>query len=106
MDAACVGTTPRNFDWSTVDKNEVGDLVMILTKKYNHNGTFDNYKCRVVFRGDRWKNVHQLSSYSSSTDDNAFKLLLATAASEDLDIFSADVKTAFHYGTFSPGMQQ
>ena len=39
-------------------------------------------------------------------DDDAFKLLLATAATEDLDIFSVDVKTAFLYGTFPAGMRQ
>ena len=39
-------------------------------------------------------------------DDDAFKLLLATAATEDLDIFSVDVKTAFLYGAFPAGMRQ
>ena len=26
----------------------------VITKKYHPNGIFDKYKCRVVFRGDRW----------------------------------------------------
>jgi hypothetical protein len=84
----------------------MGDLMMIFTKKFYPDGTFEKYKCRIVFRGDRWTNLLHHSTYSSSMDDDAFKLLLATAATEDLDIFSVDVKTAFLYGTFPDGMRQ
>ena len=105
-DNGCVGIPPQDFDWSTIDKNDMGDLMMIFTKKYLPDGTFEKYKCRIVFRGERWKNLHHLSTYSSSMDDDACKLLLATAATEDLDIFSADVKTAFLYETYPAGMRQ
>ena len=101
-----VGEMPDDFDWTSINPSEMGDLMLLFSVKYNADGTLDKYKCRIVFRGDRWKNINHLSTYSSSMEEDATKLLIATAASENLDMFSADVKTAFLHGMFPPGMVQ
>ena len=97
---------PDDFDWSAIDKNQMGDLMIIFSKKYFADGTFDKYKCRIVFRGDRWQNTDRLSTYSSSMEEDAFKLMVGVAATEDLDLFALDVKTAFLHGIFPNGIEQ
>ena len=97
---------PDDFDWSAIDKNQMGDLMIIFSKKYFADGTFDKYKCRIVFRGDRWQNTDRLSTYSSSMEEDAFKLMVGVAATEDLDLFALDVKTALLHGTFPNGIEQ
>ena len=104
--SGAVGSQPADFDWSSVDPKSIGDMMILFSKKMKPDGTFDKYKCRIVFRGDRWNNVNHLSTHSSSMDTDALKLLLATAATEDLDIFSTDVKTAFLHGRFPAGVTQ
>ena len=39
-------------------------------------------------------------------EEDAFKLMVGVAATEDLDLFALDVKTAFLHGLFPDGMQQ
>jgi hypothetical protein len=97
---------PDDFDWSAIDKNQMGDLMIIFSKKYFADGTFDKYKCRIVFRGDRWQNTDRLSTYSSSMEEDAFKLMVGVAATEDLNLFALDVKTAFLHGIFPNGIEQ
>ena len=101
-----IDSMPKDFDWSTIDPSEMGDLMLIFTLKYNPDGSFDKYKCRIVFRGDRWRNVNHLTTYSSSMEHDALSLMIATAASADLDLFSIDVKTAFLHAHFPAGMIQ
>jgi hypothetical protein len=97
---------PDDFDWSTIDKEQMGDLMIIFSKKTFADGTFDKFKCRIVFRGDRWKNTDRLNTYSSSMEEDAFKLMVSVSATEDLDLFAVDVKTAFLHGLFPDGMSQ
>ena len=94
---------PLKFDPSTLDKALIGDLMILWDAKYHSDGAFDKWKCRIVFRGDRWKNVFNIDTYASSLDSKALLLLLALAASLDLDIWALDIKTAFLYGKFPPG---
>jgi hypothetical protein len=105
-DNLAVVEEPDDFDWSAIDKNQMGDLMIIFSKKYFADGTFDKYKCRIVFRGDRWKNTGRLSTYASSMEEDAFKLMVGVAATEDLDLFALDVKTAFLHGEFPNGIEQ
>ena len=105
-DNGCVGEQPGSFDWTTVDPKSVGDLMFIFDKKYKPDMTFDKYKCRLVFRGDRWRNVQNLPTYSSSMEHDALMMILAVAATEDLDLHSCDVKTAFLYGEFPENVEQ
>jgi hypothetical protein len=54
---------------------------MILWEvKYHSDGSFDKWKCRIVFRGDRWINVHHIPTYASSADVKGLLLLLSLAA--------------------------
>ena len=101
-----VGLMPLDFDWTTVDPSQMGDLMLLFTKKLHPDGSLDKYKCRIVFRGDRWKNIHHYETKSSSMEEDALNLLLATAATEDLDISSFDVRTAFLHNRFPDGMTQ
>ena len=39
-------------------KSGVGMSRCVFTKKYHPDGTFDKYKCRIVFRGDRWYDLY------------------------------------------------
>ena len=97
---------PINFDPHTIDPSLIGDLMLIWDVKYHSNGTFDKWKCRIVFRGDLWHNVFEMETYASSLDSKALLILLAYAATMDLDLWALDVSTAFLYGQFPEGTHQ
>ena len=80
--------------------------MLIFDKKFKPDGTFEKFKCRMVFRGDRWINKDNLSVYSTGVHIDALMLFLAIVATEDLDLWKLDVKTAFLYGKFPAGMKQ
>jgi hypothetical protein len=71
--------------------------MLIFDKKFKPDGTFEKFKCRMVFRGDRWINKDNLSVYSTGVHIDALMLFLAIVATEDLDLWKLDVKTAFPY---------
>jgi len=96
----------RTIDWKSVRKEDIGDLMLIFDKKYRPDGSFEKYKCRMVFRGDRYKDDGKHSYYESSIDNNSLMLFLAIAAADDPDILKGDVKTAFQKSDFPPGMVQ
>ena len=41
------------LDIATVPQHKIGSSKLIFSKKLHPDGTFDKYKCRLVFRGDR-----------------------------------------------------
>ena len=88
----------QNIDWKTVNPKDIGDLMLIFDKKFKQDGSFDKFKCRMVFRGDRWINKDNLPVYSTGVHIDALMLFLAIVATEDLDLWKLDVKTAFLYG--------
>jgi hypothetical protein len=94
------------IDWKNIDPLLIGDLMLIFDKKFNPDGSFLKYKCRIVFRGDRWKNINNLPKYATAVDTDSLLLFLGIAASEDLDLWKVDVGTAFLHGEFPPGMVQ
>ena len=96
----------QNIDWDSIDPLLIGDLMLLFDKKFRPDGTFEKYKCRMVFRGDRWINTDNYPKYASSVDNDSMFLLLAMAVSEDLDIWKTDIKTAFLHGVFPEGMSQ
>jgi hypothetical protein len=96
----------KNIDWATIDPKDIGDLMLIFDKKFKPDGSFDKFKCRMVFRGDRWINKDNLSVYSTGVHIDALMLFLAIVATEDLDLWKLDVKTAFLYGKFPVGIKQ
>ena len=69
-----------------------------FTKKYHPHGSLDKRKCRIVFRGDRWYDLYCNKTYAGCVMSESVRLLLAIAATEDIEVASLDVKTAFLYG--------
>ena len=72
----------------TYDTNEIIDLTLIpshligtckpiFSKKFNADGTFDKYKCRIVFRGDRWIDHYHNKTYAGTVKSESIRLLLA-----------------------------
>jgi hypothetical protein len=81
-----------------IDKKLIGSSKMVYTKKYHPDGSFDKYKARIVFRGDKWYDLYQNKTYAGTVMSESVRLLLAIAAAEDLELQSADVNSAFLYG--------
>ena len=78
-------------------------LKIVFTKKYHPDGSFDKYKNRIVFRGDRWYDLYASKTYASTVMSETVRLMLSVAATEDMEIQSLDVKTAFLYGDVPEG---
>ena len=76
----------------------IGMSRCVFTKKYHPDGTFDKYKCRIVFRGDRWYDLYCNKTYAGCVMSETVRLMLSVAAAEDMEVASLDVKTAFLYG--------
>lgn len=100
----------KDIDWKSIDPSKIGDLMLIFSIKYkvddSGNKVLDKYKCRMVFRGDRYKNTDNHLRYASSIDTDALMLFLGIVASENLDMWKQDVATAFLYSDFPDGMVQ
>ena len=82
--------------------SKVGMSRCVFTKKYHPDGTFDKYKCRVVFRGDRWYDLYSNKTYAGCVMSETVRLMLSIAACEDMELGCLDVKTAFLYGNVPP----
>ena len=103
------GTMLPNFDdidWESIDPALIGDLMLIPDLKILPTGEIDKYKCRMVFRGDRWINPGTYSTFASSIDNDSLMIFFAIVATQDLDMFKMDVKTAFLHTKFPTGMVQ
>jgi len=97
---------PLTVDPSSIHPDLIGDLMILWDVKYHSDGSFDKWKCRIVFRGDRWINVHHIPTYASSADVKGLLLLLSLAATLDWDLWAMDVKTAFLKSAFPDGIRQ
>jgi hypothetical protein len=93
-------------DPNTIPPELIGDLMILWDAKYHVDGTFDKWKCRIVFRGDKWINTTGMATYASSAESKALLVFLALVATLDYDLWALDVKTAFLHGTFPEGVQQ
>ena len=89
---------PNEIIPENISKNLIGSCKFVYTKKYHPDGTFDKYKARLVFRGDKWYDVYNNQTYAGTVMSESVRLLLAVAAAEDLELQSADVSSAFLYG--------
>jgi hypothetical protein len=87
-----------------IAKNLIGSSKFVYTKKYHPDGSFDKYKARLVFRGDKWYDIYNNKTYAGTVMSESVRLLLAVAAAENLELESADVNLAFLYGE-TPGHQ-
>ena len=83
---------------SSVPQHKIGSSKLIFSKKLHPDGTFDKYKCRLVFRGDRWVDFFNNKTYSGTVRSETVRLLFSILAETDYEFQSADVRTAFLYG--------
>ena len=86
------------LDVEQMKTSKIGMSRCVFTKKYHPDGTFDKYKCRIVFRGDRWYDLYCNKTYAGCVMSETVRLMLSVAATEDMEIGCLDVKTAFLYG--------
>ena len=83
------GALEPNFasvDWNNIDSALIGDLMLLFDIKYHPDGTFDKYKCRMVFRGDRWSNPGVWDKYACAVHIDALMLFLSIVATEDIEL--------------------
>ena len=88
----------ETLDEDQMKTSKVGMSRCVFSKKYHPDGTFDKYKCRIVFRGDKWYDLYCNKTYAGCVMSETVRLMLAVAATEDMEIGCLDVKTAFLYG--------
>jgi hypothetical protein len=70
---------------------------LVFDIRYNPDGSVRKYKCRLVARGDLQSWDELRSTYAATASSKSINLLIAIAASLDLDLQSIDVNTAFLY---------
>jgi len=84
---------PPDLDIKDIDPRLVLQLIPILQKKFS-GANFEKFKCRMVVLGDKWENIHGVSTYAGMIGIETLKVLVAVAASLDLDMAKFDVKVA------------
>ncbi|MEL7339969.1 MAG: reverse transcriptase domain-containing protein, partial [Bacteroidota bacterium] len=67
----------------------------IFKKKKNPLGKFEKVRCRIVALGNL-QHTEEGETYSPTLGYDSVRLLLATAASLDLDVQTGDVSSAFY----------
>ena len=89
----------RNNTWDLIDPKEAKGKEIVTSRwlfKIKDSGQF---KARLVARGCQQKNeLNYKDIYSSVININSLRMLLAIAATENLDMMSFDIKSAFLYG--------
>ena len=73
---------------------------IVFTKKYRPDGTFDEYKSRIVFRGDRLYDFYNIKTYAGTFMPEMVRAMLSVAVWEDMGRRCQNVKVDFLYGTF------
>ena len=63
----------------------------------NADGSINKYKVRLVAQGDRQDTSTFFQTFEDTASAKSINILLSFAASENLDILSIYVKTAFLY---------
>lgn len=92
-------------DKSTIDPKRIVPSKLIFDTRFNPDGTFKKYKCRLVARGDvlaRNRIYDPDDNYAGTVKSESVRLILNLVASKDLCIRSVDVVTAFLKPTLRP----
>jgi hypothetical protein len=84
---------------SDIPRSKIISSKFIFDAKFNPDGTFQKYKCRLVARGDRWIDHYSTKTFAGTVKSESVRLLLCIAAELDLELLSVDVRTAFLYPT-------
>lgn len=92
----------KNRTWVLVDLPQGRKPVTckwVLRTKLKSDGSFDRYKARLVARGfSQTSGVDYHETFSPVVRYESVRLIIALAATLDMDICQFDVKTAFLYG--------
>ena len=80
---------------SQIPKNLILPSQLIYDIQRNPDGTLKKFKCRLVIRGDKWYDIYDMQTYASTVKSETVKVCLAIAATEDMELESVDIKTAF-----------
>ena len=68
---------PPGCDPAAIPPDLIGDLMIIWDVKYKpDNTTIDKWKCRFVFRGDKWSNTFNMPTYAPSAESKGLLFLL------------------------------
>jgi hypothetical protein len=60
-----------------IPRHKIGHSKIVFKKKYNADGQFEKYKCRMVFCGDRWVDYYNNKTYAGTVMTDSVKLILA-----------------------------
>ena len=82
-------------DPKSIPKGSLLSSKAIFTIVYNPDGTFKKFKARLVARGDQLKNLYDPDTYAGTVRSDTLRLFFSVVASQDLDLTTHDVKTAF-----------
>ena len=85
---------PAEIDIKDIDPKLILQLIPLFQKKFT-GANFEKFKCRLVLLGNHWQNVQNIDTSASMIGIDTLKLLLAIAASLDLDMVKFDVKEAY-----------
>ena len=55
---------PQEVLPDTITKDLVGSSKFVYAKKYHPDGSFNKYKARLVFRGDKWYDIYNNKTYA------------------------------------------
>jgi len=90
----------KDIDWPNVDPASIKDLMLLFDILKNTDGYLKKYKCRIVFRGDRCKNLEGYNLYASSVVMNSLFLFLGIVARENHDMSHQVLQTSLLYTDF------
>ena len=88
----------ETLDQDQMKTSKIGMSYCVVTKNCHPDGTFGKYKCRIVFRCDRWHDLYCDKTYAGCVMSETVRLILSVAASDDIELGCLDVKTTFLYG--------
>ena len=64
------------LDEAQMKLSNIGMSKIVFTKKYHPIDSFDKYKSRVVFRGDRWYDLYGHKKYAGTVMYKTVRLML------------------------------
>jgi Reverse transcriptase (RNA-dependent DNA polymerase) len=85
------------IDISTIDKKLIIPSRVIFDTRMNADGSINKYKARLVAQGNHQDESTFFDTFADTASARSINILLSLAASENLEVVSIDVKTAFLY---------